>query len=104
MPWQSLTAFVRILTSPRAYPQPLTPDQAFRQVEEWLDAPRAWLVQPSEGYAAALGRLLRRHEVRGPLVSDAQLAALAIDHGVAVVSTDGDFARFDEVRWVHPFR
>lgn len=104
LPWQSLTAFVRVLTNPRAYPHPLTPDEAFGQVEEWLAAPRAWIAQPTEGYADVLGRLLRRHEVRGPLVSDAQLAALAIDHGVAVVSTDGDFGRFDEVRWIHPLR
>lgn len=104
LPWQSLTAFVRVVTNPRAYPEPLTPGEAFQQVEEWLDAPRAWVAQPTGGYAAVLGALLRRHEVRGPLVSDAQLAALAIDHGVAVVSTDGDFGRFDEVRWVHPFR
>ena len=104
LPWQSLTAFVRVTTNPRIYSAPLSPDAAWRQVEEWLAAPRAWIAQPTEGYAAVLGALLRRHEVRGPLVSDAQLAALAIDHGVAVVSTDGDFGRFDEVRWVHPFR
>lgn len=87
---------------PSIYSSPLSPDAAWRQIEEWLASPRAWIARRTEGYADVLGRLLRRHEVRGSLVSDAQLAALAIDHGVAVVSTDGKFGRFDEVRWIHP--
>jgi hypothetical protein len=104
LPWQSLAAFVRITTNPRAMPNPLTPDDAWTQVEEWLAAPRSWVPKPSERYAEVFGRLVRTHDVRGPLVTDAQLAALALDHGVDVVSTDGDFARFSEIRWVHPFR
>jgi toxin-antitoxin system PIN domain toxin len=102
LPWQTLTAFLRIATNPRAFPDPLTPDDAWRQVETWLDAPRAWVPQPTQHYRHVLGQLLRRHQVRGPLVTDAQLAALAIDHGVALVSTDADFARFSDVRWVDP--
>lgn len=103
LPWQSLTAFLRIATNPRAFPDPLAPVEAWDQLESWLDAPRAWVPQPTPGYRLALGRLVQTYEVRGPLVSDAQLAALAIDYGVAVASTDGDFARFAEVRWIDPF-
>lgn len=102
LPWWSLTAFMRIATNPRAFPRALSPDDAASQVEEWLDAPRAWLAEPTLRYRDVLTRLVRDHEVRGPLVSDAQLAALAIDHGVAIVSTDSDFARFDEIQWVNP--
>lgn len=102
--WQSLAAFLRIATNPRAFPDPLAPGDAWRQVEEWLDAPRAWVPQPTGQYRRVLGRLMRDHEVRGPLVTDAQLAALAIDHGVELVSTDADFARFPELRWVDPLR
>lgn len=104
LPWQTLTAFLRIATNPRAFPDPLAPDVAWHQVEEWLDAPRAWMPQPTRQYRQVLGRLIAAHRVRGPLVTDAQLAALAIDHGVALVSTDADFARFAEVRWVDPLR
>ena len=104
LPWQSLVAFVRISTNARAFPDPLTPEQSWAQVDQWLAAPRAWIAQPSGAYHRVLGSLVIRHQVRGPLVSDAQLAALAIDHGVPVVSTDADFARFDEVRWVDPLR
>lgn len=101
-PWQTVTAFLRIATNPRAFPEPLEPDVAWRQIEDWLAAPRAWVPQPTTAYAAVLGRLVRSHQVRGPLVTDAVLAALAIDHGVAVASTDADFARFSDVRWINP--
>jgi uncharacterized protein len=102
LPWWSLTAFVRIATNPRAFPDPLTPEDAAAQVEEWMDAPRAWLAQPTDRYREVFLEVVRRHEVRGPLVTDAQLVALAIDHGVPLVSTDADFARFDEVQWINP--
>jgi toxin-antitoxin system PIN domain toxin len=104
LPWSSLVAFCRIATSARAFPKPLTAAQAADQVDDWLGAPRAWVPEPSPRYAQVLTDLLRTHDVRGPLVPDAQLAALAIDHAVAVVSTDTDFARFPEIRWINPLR
>lgn len=102
LPWSTLGAFQRIATNVRAFPDPLAPDEAWQQIEEWLDAPRAWVPQPTRRFRDILGRLVRDHHVVGPLVTDAQLAALAIDHGVAVVSTDADFARFGEVPWINP--
>lgn len=102
LPWPSLGAFLRIVTNPRAFPDPLEMGEAWDQVGAWLDAPRAWIPQPTPGYRHVLGRLVNSHQVRGPLVTDAQLAALAIDHGVALVSTDADFARFPEVNWIDP--
>jgi toxin-antitoxin system PIN domain toxin len=102
LPWWSLSAFVRIATNARAFPSPLSPDEAAVQVEEWLDAPRAWLPEPTAQYRDVFMSLIRAHDVRGSLVTDAQLAALAIDHGVPVVSTDADFARFRSVEWINP--
>jgi predicted nucleic acid-binding protein len=78
--------------------------QVWQQGEEWLAAPRAWVQGATPQYVTVLGRLVTTHQVQGSLVTDAQLAALAIDHGVALVSTDADFARFGEVRWVNPVR
>ncbi len=101
-PWQTVTAFLRIATNPRAFPEPLEPEAAWAQVTDWLAAPRAWVPQPTLAYPDVLGRLVRSHRIRGPLVTDAALAALAIDHGVAVVSTDADFARFTDVTWINP--
>lgn len=102
LPWQSITAFLRLSTSPRSYPAPLTSARAVAQVNEWLAAPTIWI--PTEGprHVEILARLLERHGITGPLVMDAKLAALAVENGVEMVSTDGDFARFSEIRWRNP--
>lgn len=104
LPWQSLTAFVRISTHPRAYARPLAPDDAWRQVEEWLATTAAWVPTETEAHAQVLGGLVTAHRLRGNLVSDAHLAALAIEHGLELCSADGDFSRFPEVRWRNPLR
>jgi len=104
LPWQSLTAFLRLATHPRVFSTPLTPDDASRQVEGWLAAPAAWVPVPTARHAEILLDLVRRHRITGPLVSDAHLAALALEHGVAVWSTDADFARFKGVAWYDPLR
>ena len=100
--WFSLVAFVRISTNPRASEQPLTPAQAWQQVEDWLACDTAWIPNPTEHHAQVLGKLVTRYELRGNLVSDAAIAALAIEHGLTVCSADTDFARFEEVRWLDP--
>lgn len=104
LPWQSLGAFLRISTHPRAVELPLTPGRAWSQIEEWLEAETAWIPVPTERHAEILGLLLTTHQLRGNLVPDAQLAALAIEHGLTVCSADGDFARFKEIRWENPLR
>lgn len=102
LPWQSLGGFLRIATNPRVLPNPLSPAVAWRQVEIWLSAPAAWVPVPGPSHAELLGELLLHHEVAGNLVADAMLAALALEHGLAVCSADSDFARFTEVRWTNP--
>ncbi len=104
IPWQSIGAFLRIATHPRAFQRPLTPATAWARVTDWLAAPVAWIPDPGSRHAAILGGLIATHDVRGNLVPDAQLAALAIEHGLEVCSADGDFARFSEVRWTNPLR
>lgn len=102
LPWQSLAAFLRISTHPRAFERPLDAATAWERVTDWLAAPAAWIPQPGIRHAELLGELVTRHDVRGDLVPDAQLAALALEHGLTVCSTDTDFARFTEVRWENP--
>lgn len=102
--WSSLEAFLRIRTNPRAYAQPLSPKQAWARVNDWLRAPAAWVPLPTPAHAEVLGGLIDRYQLRGNLIPDASLAALAIEHGLAVYSSDTDFARFDEVRWINPLR
>jgi toxin-antitoxin system PIN domain toxin len=102
LPWESLGAFVRISTNPRAAERPLSPDEAWGHVEDWLGAGPAWIPGPTESHAEVLGSLVRRYQLRGNLVADARVAALAIEHGLTVCSADTDFARFAEIRWENP--
>ena len=102
LPWESLGAFVRIATHPRAARNPLTAEQAWDIVEAWLGAPAAWIPLPTDQHVNVLGDLMRRYRVTGNLVSDAHLAALALEHGLELCSADTDFAQFRELRWRNP--
>jgi toxin-antitoxin system PIN domain toxin len=102
LPWQSLAAFLSISTHPRAFQRPLAPAKAWELITDWLAAPAAWTPQPGPEHARILGELVTAYEIRGNLVTDAQLAALAIEDGVPVCSNDSDFARFKELRWIDP--
>lgn len=102
IPWQTIGAFVRISSHPRVVTHPLSAGDAWGYVRSWLDADPAWVPPATERTTAVLEQLMTRHEVTGNLVPDAQLAALAIEHGLTLCSTDTDFARFDELRWENP--
>ena len=98
----SLHAFVRIATNPRASRNPLTSAEAWRCVESWLDAPACWVPGPGRGHREILGEVIAGHDVRAGRVTGAVLAAICIEHGLAIVSADSDFARFPEIRWINP--
>lgn len=102
LPWATIMSFLRISTSHRIFPVPLSPSAAMQQVQEWLGAPAAWTPRETDAHTQVLGDLIERHRLSGNLMPDAHLAALAIEHGVAVCSTDGDFARFTEIAWHNP--
>ncbi|MFT4029512.1 MAG: PIN domain-containing protein [Protaetiibacter sp.] len=102
LPWASLLAFQRIITHPRATTDPLTPGEAWGFVSDWLDADQAWVPVPGNRHRQVLGALLVDGELRGNLVTDAHLAALAIEHGTGICSFDSDFARFAGLHWVSP--
>lgn len=102
LPWASLMAFQRIITHPRATLHPLTPSAAWGYVTDWLDADQTWVPTPGVRHRDILGRLLTAGDLRGNLVTDAHLAALALEHGTAICSFDSDFARFDGLRWIKP--
>jgi uncharacterized protein len=102
LPWQTIGAFLRISTHPRVFRQPSTSREAWAMVEQWLAAPVCWVPEATERTAAILGGLLTELDLTANLITDAQLAALAIEHGLAVVSVDSDFARFPDVRWINP--
>lgn len=99
--WIVLVAFIRLSTSTKVFPDPLSTDEATSQVDAWLNAPTAEAIHPTAGHPETLGRLLRQAGTGGNLVNDAHLAALALEQRGRVVSFDSDFARFD-VEWFNP--
>lgn len=101
-PWLSLIAFLRISTHERASAHPLTADQAAAFVTDWLEPEVSWIPREGPGHARIMTDLITRYQLQGTVISDAHLAALAIEHGLVVCSNDSDFARFSEVRWANP--
>ena len=102
LPWQSLVAFARISTHPRAAAKPLTGSRAADFVREWLAAEVVWTPVPGEGHADIFTRFVTEQHLTGNLVSDAHLAALAVEHGLTLCSNDSDFARFPGLSWMNP--
>jgi toxin-antitoxin system PIN domain toxin len=102
LPWESLLAFLRVVTNPRIYRRPARIADAWRQVVAWLEAPPAWVPLPTERHGETFGALVTAVEAGGELVPDAHLAALAIDHGLTLCSSDSDFAQFPGLRWENP--
>ena len=102
LPWPSLLAFVRIVSNPRVFPGAESIGALWNRVEEWLDLENVWIPMPTDRHREVLGNLLRTISGGSKLVPDAHLAALAIEHGLTLCSTDGDFARFPDLRWNNP--
>jgi hypothetical protein len=102
LPWPSLLAFLRVATNPRVFEKPEPMRLACEQVSNWLSAETAWIPQPTERHAERFGQLLEGPGISANLVPDAHLAALALEHGLTLCTTDGDFARFPTLRWTNP--
>ena len=102
LPWVSLMAFQRIITHPRVTANPLTPADAWSYITDWLDADQAWVPTPGSRHRDILGQLLIDGNLHGNLVTDAHLAALAIENGTGICSFDSNFTRFNDLRWIDP--
>jgi uncharacterized protein len=102
LPWLSLLAFLRLVTNPRVFTPTETMASAWGQVQAWLACAVAWIPDPTSRHAEVFGRILALPGMGSALVSDAHLAALAIEHGLILCSADHDFARFPGLRWVNP--
>ena len=100
--WTTLRAFLRISTNPRVFARPMSSAEAVEAVTEWLAQPNAGILDPGDRHMEILAALLRDGQATGPLVMDAALAALAIEHGGTLCSTDRDLARFDGLEWRNP--
>lgn len=100
--WPVITAFLRIGTNPRLHRRPLTQAEACTRVQSWLDQHCVRLIKPTEAHWPTFQNLIRASNAIGNLVSDAHLAALAIEHNSELCSTDTDFARFRGLKWRNP--
>jgi toxin-antitoxin system PIN domain toxin len=96
-----LLALIRIVTNPRATRAPLTPAQAFDQVEEWLGQPNATVLDTGPRHVGIWRSLVEASGTAGNLTTDAHLAALAIEHGATLATFDGDFHRFGGLKLEH---
>jgi len=102
LPWQTLLAFVRIATNPRAVQRPLTASEACGIVDSWLQRPNVVVLDAGERFWEIFQAQMVEAQVRGPLVTDAALAALALEHGATLCSTDRDFRRFRALKLLDP--
>jgi len=100
--WSVLLAFLRLTTRPGLFRRPLPVDAAFDLMDFWLDQPPATIVHPSPRHLSVVRELLQPLGTGGNLTSDAHLAALAVEHGAELCSSDTDFARFPGLKWCNP--
>jgi toxin-antitoxin system PIN domain toxin len=100
--WTVLSAFIRIGTNPRVFDHPLSLEQALTRVQSWLDQPCTRVVRPTEQHWTIFQQMLTDGQAVANLVTDAHLAALAVEHGCELASTDSDFARFPKLKWSNP--
>ncbi|HEX8818251.1 MAG TPA: type II toxin-antitoxin system VapC family toxin [Terriglobales bacterium] len=103
LPWQTISAFLRIMTNPGLPGERLSPGAAAAIVDAWLGQPNIRLLSPGEDHWTFFRQMLVEGQAPGNLVSDAHLAALTIEYGGILQTTDRDFARFPGLRWVNPF-
>src|SRR3989337_4065587 len=78
--WVTILAFLRISTNRKIFENPFTISQATSIVQEWLEEPGTDLFKPTKRHWTILSKLLKDGQANGPLVMDAHLAALAIEH------------------------
>ncbi len=102
LPWASLLSFLRLSTNRHIYERPISLGDAWELVESWIQLPNVWIPLPTERHPPILAKMLQAAGLGRNLVPDADLAALAVEHGLTLCSADRDFARFPGVRWRNP--
>ena len=100
--WQIITAFLRISTNPKSFPLPFTSGEAIEIVNDWLAQPQVRIILPTEKHWTIFSGLIVEGQTSGAMMMDAHLAALAIEHGATLATTDRDFVRFSKLKTVNP--
>lgn len=102
--WVVILGFIRLSTHPRVFVRPYMPSDALERVREWLSLPHVTIIHPSESHLEKLSGLLGETGVAGNLTTDAHIAALAMERGLVLFTTDADFARFSGLKWRNPLK
>ena len=100
--WQVITAFIRIGTNPRVFKIPFKIQEAIANLTELFEHPLVEIVLPTAVHWNIFSEILDKEQITANLVMDAHLAALAIEHGAILATTDRDFARFSKLKTVNP--
>lgn len=104
LPWQTVSAFLRIMTNSKLPGQRFTSQEAVQIVDSWLEQPNVRLLPPDEDHWIHFRNMVIEGQASGPLIADAHLAALTVEQGGILHTTDRDFARFPGLRWVNPLK
>jgi toxin-antitoxin system PIN domain toxin len=102
LPWQTVSAFMRIVTNPGLAGKRFTLVEVVEIVDQWVKQPNVRLLGPGDNHWSFLRQMIVDGQVRGPLITDAQLAALTVEYGGVLHTTDRDFSRFPGLRWKNP--
>jgi toxin-antitoxin system PIN domain toxin len=102
--WQTVTAFIRIITNPRAFSNPMTIEEAVGVIGDLLAHPAVVILAPGERHWMVFRGYLVEGQAFGPLAMDAHLAALAVEHGAVLCTTDRDFTRFAGLKMLDPLK
>ena len=102
--WATILAFLRITTNVHAFRTPFTTVEVTDIINNWFAQPCVDLLLPGERHWAILQNLIKDAQATGPLVTDAHLAALAVEHGATICTHDEDFSRFADLRLIDPCR
>jgi toxin-antitoxin system PIN domain toxin len=102
--WPILTSFIRISTNRQIFKQPLTVKQAITRVQSWIDQPCVRLIHPTESHWEIFQTMLLEGQAKANLVADAHIAALVVEYGCVLYSTDSDFSRFPRLKWKNPLK
>lgn len=102
LPWQTIHAYLRIATNPRMTQGGASMEMALEVARQWIAQPNVRTLVPGERHWSLLQRMLIEGNIRGPRTTDAHLAALTIEYGGVLHTTDRDFFRFPGLRWMNP--
>jgi toxin-antitoxin system PIN domain toxin len=102
LPWQTVSAFLRIMTNPRLPGARFTVQEGVQLVDRWLEQPNLRVLAPADDHWLLFRQMIVDGQAPGPLITDAQLAALTMEFGGVLHTTDRDFARFPGLRWTNP--